>query len=441
MTTTRGVPLAPYQGPRLTVRWITKQVDTILSTHEACGDIARISFGRNRSGVLTRSADDIRQLFGAPPEVVPSATGGSPIAPLVGTHSLLTLNGPAHLRHRKLLLPPFHGDRMRAYADDIAQLARDEVAGWREGEERALHPAMQSITLEVILRIVFGVDDAARQDELRQAIVELLSLTDRPLLMLPTYWFAVRQQRLVGPVRRIAQELDRIIYREIALRRQASDLEGRTDVLSMLLLARDEEGSPMSDQELRDELITILLAGHETTASGLAWAFERLVRTPEAMAMAQAAAVDDDAAALDAVFHETLRLRPVVPVVARVIQEPMELSGYELDANEIVVISILGAGLNPARFDDPLAFRPERFLGTRPDPATWVPFGGGVRRCIGAAFAQLEARIVLREVLRHAELVADRAADEDRKRRNVTTVPARGATVRIAQLRPPLQAK
>lgn len=437
MTTASTLPQAPYAGTRLTVRWITKQVDTILSTHEQCGDIARITFGRGRSGVLTRSADDIKHLFGAPPEVVPSATGGSPIAPLVGTHSLLTLNGSAHLRHRRLLLPPFHGDRMRAYADDIAALAREEIASWEEQEVRALHPAMQSITLEVILRIVFGVDDAARQDELRTAIVDLLSLTDRPLLMLPTFWFAVRQQRLVGPVRRIAAELDRIIYREIAMRRKATDLEDRADVLSMLLLARDEEGNPMGDQELRDELITILLAGHETTASGLAWAFERLVRTPEAMAMATAAAAEDDAAALDAVFHETLRLRPVVPVVARVIQEPMVLSGHEIRAQEIVVISILGAGLNPERFEDPLAFRPERFIGARPDPATWVPFGGGVRRCIGAAFAQLEARVVLREVLRHAQLAAVDPADEARKRRNVTTVPGRGATVRITALQTP----
>lgn len=440
MTQTHTPPVGPYAGSRLTLRWITRQVDTILATHEQCGDLARITFAGGRSGILTRSADDIRAIFGAPPELVPSATSGSPIAPLVGTTSLLTLNGPEHLRHRKLLLPPFHGDRMRSYADDIAALARDEISQWHTGDVRKLHPAMQSITLEVILRIVFGVDDAARQDELRRAIVRLLELTERPLLMLPTFWFAVRQQRLVGPVRRIAQELDRIIYREIALRRKARDLDGRTDVLSMLMLARDDAGEPMSDQELRDELITILLAGHETTASALAWAFERLVRTPSAMALARRAADDDDAATLDAVFHETLRLRPIVPVVARVLREPMVLSGYEIPADTIVVVSILGAGQHPDRFEDPLAFRPERFIGQRPDAAAWVPFGGGVRRCVGAAFAQLEARIVLREVLQRVELAAVRPADEERKRRNVTTVPGNGATVRITELRPPLPA-
>jgi cytochrome P450 len=417
------------------MRWLTVQVPTILGIHDRLGDIATIRFAGGRGGVITRSPEDIKALFTASPELVPTATANSPIGPFVGRSSLLTLNGPEHLRHRKLLLPPFHGDRMRGYADDIASIATEEIDRWRVGEQRPLQPAMQSITLEVILRIVFGVDDAARQDQLRRAIVQLLGLTERPALLIPTFFAAVRRGVLIGPVKRYAEEVDQLIYREIELRRGASDLEQRTDVLSMLLTARDEDGNPMTAQELRDELVTVLFAGHETTASALAWTFERLVRTPAAMDLATDAACGEDPdGVLDAVFQESLRLRPVVPVTARALREPFVLSGYEIPAGTLVVISIVGVNQHPDRFDDPAVFRPERFVGEKPDTYAWIPFGGGVRRCIGAAFAQLEGRIVLREVLRRATLTAVDPADERRKRRNVTTVPGNGALVRIASL-------
>jgi len=241
---------------------------------------------------------------------------------------------------------------------------------------------------------------------------------------------------LIGPVKRYAETVDQLIYEEIALRRTAGDLEQRTDVLSMLLTARDEDGNPMTDQELRDELVTVLFAGHETTASALAWTFERLVRTPAAMRLAvDAARGDDPDQVLDAVFQESLRLRPVVPVTARLLREDFTLSGYVIPRGTLAIISIVGACQHPDRFDDPTAFRPERFIGEKPDAYAWIPFGGGVRRCIGAAFAQLEGRMVLREVLRRATLEAVDPSDEPRKRRNVTTVPGRGAHVRIAALR------
>ncbi|MBO9534171.1 MAG: cytochrome P450 [Solirubrobacteraceae bacterium] len=428
-------PLAGQSGAAMTFRWITNQVPTILGIHERHGDIASIRFANGRGGVLTRSPDDIKQLFTAPPELVPTSTANSPIGPFVGESSLLTLNGSQHLRHRKLLLPPFHGDRMRGYADDIATIANTEIDRWQAGELRKLQPGMQSVTLEVILRIVFGVDDAARHEALRRAIVQLLGLTERPALLLPTFIAAVRWGKLIGPVKRYAAQVDELIHREIELRRSATDLEQRHDVLSMLLTARDEDGEPMSDQELRDELVTILFAGHETTASALAWSFERLVRTPAAMDLAtEAARGSDPDGVLDAVFQETLRNRPVVPVTARLLKRPFTLSGYELPKNTLTVISILGVNHHPARFDDPHLFRPERFIGEKPDAYAWIPFGGGVRRCIGAAFAQLEGRIVLREVLRRATLEAVHPADEVRKRRNVTTVPGGGALVRLARL-------
>ncbi|MEH3055176.1 MAG: cytochrome P450, partial [Patulibacter minatonensis] len=350
--------------------------------------------------------------------------------------SLLTLNGPEHLRHRRLLLPPFHGDRMRGYADDIAAIAGAEIDRWHAGQELRLQPSMQTITLDVILQIVFGVDDATRHDELRRAIVQLLGLTERPLLLIPTFFAAVRRGTLIGPVKRYAAEVDRLIHREIGLRRASGDLESRTDVLSMLLTARDEDGEPMTDGELRDELVTVLFAGHETTASALAWTFERLVRTPAAMGLAvDAARGDDSDGVLDAVFQESLRLRPVVPVTARLLRDDFVLSGYRIPRDKLAIISIVGVGQHPERFSDPSVFRPERYVGAKPDAYAWIPFGGGVRRCIGAAFAQLEGRMVLREVLRRATLSAVDPADEVRKRRNVTTVPGNGALVRIDALR------
>lgn len=428
-------PLAGSHGMAMTLRWLTVQVPTILDLHERLGDIATVPFAFGRGAVITRSPDDIKTLFTAPPEHVPTATANSPIGQFVGPSSLLTLNGAPHLRHRKLLLPPFHGDRMRGYADDIAAIANEEIDRWRAGETRPLQPAMQHITLEVILRIVFGVDDAARQDELRRAIVQLLGLTERPALLIPTFLVALRRGRMIGPVKRYAEEVDRLIHREIAMRRATADLAGRTDVLSMLLTARDEDGQPMTDRELRDELVTILFAGHETTASALAWTFERLVRTRDAMALAtEAARGDDPDGVLDATFQESLRLRPVVPVTARLLRDDFELSGYTIPKGTLTIISIVGVCQHPERFDDPAAFRPERFIGQRPDAYALIPFGGGVRRCIGAAFAQLEGRIVLREVLRRATLEAVHASDERRKRRNVTTVPSRGALVRIRTL-------
>ncbi len=429
-------PALPIPGHQMTKRWILDQSSTITEIHDTFGDIATVNFLAGRGGVLTRAPADIEKIFKAPPEHVPTAAGGSPIGPFVGEHSLLTLNGKRHLRHRKLLLPPFHGDRMRGYATDIQDIAAAEIATWNPGTTMPLQPHMQAITLEVILRIVFGVDDVARQDQLRTAIVKLLSYTENKWLMGPTFIAAVRAGRLIGPVARVAKEVDRLIYAEIAQRRRAADLATRSDVLSMLLTAVDEDGEPMSEQELRDELVTLLFAGHETTASALSWTFERLVRNPEAMAAAITAAEGDDPdGVLDATFQETLRLRPVVPVTARILKAPMELSGYAMRPDDLVIISILGACRHPDRYERPNEFDPTRYLnGAKQDPFAWIPFGGGVRRCIGAAFANLEGRMVMREVLRRTKLEAVDLADEGLRRRNVTIVPSKGALVNVIRV-------
>ncbi|MDQ8043787.1 MAG: cytochrome P450 [Patulibacter sp.] len=430
------VPPSPQRsGWKTTRRWIAAQADAILDLHGQFGDIATVAFAGGRGGVITRSADDVKKLFTADPADVPVATAGSPIGPFVGEHSLLTLNGRRHLRQRRLLLPPFHGDRMRGYAADIQDIAGAVVDEWQAGTTIKLQPQMQAITLEVILRIVFGVSDGARHDELKAAIIKLLALTENRWVMLPTFILATRAGRLFGPVAQVSKEVDRLIYRELDSRREAPDLERRTDILSMLLTARDEDGEPMSQQELRDELVTLLFAGHETTASQLSWTFERLVRHPEAMAAAvEAAKHGDPDGVIDATFQEALRLRPVVPVTARMVQRPFELSGYTIPAEKLVIVSILGLNRHPDRYERPEEFDPTRYAGGKMDTYTWIPFGGGVRRCIGAAFAMLEGREVLREVLRRTTLEAVHVPDERMKRRNVTMVPSEGALVNVIRV-------
>lgn len=411
-----------------TARWIFRPTLLLDRAQRECGDVFTLRFYPGRRFTLTCDPADVRRLFTAPPDEVPTATGNSPIGPLVGEHSLLTLNGPEHLRQRKLLLPSFHGDRLRAYADIVDEAANAQVDTWREGEVMRLQPHMSAITLEVILRAVFGVEDAARQTALRTAIEELLLLTASPRAILSAI-ATVRTGRLVGPIRRRAAAMDALLYEEIAAHRAQGGLEDRDDILSLMMCARDEDGRPMTDVELRDELVTLLLAGHETTATALSWAVERLLRTPHALARLIDELEED--AYLDAVIHETLRSRPVVPIVGRMVQAPLAFGAYELPAGSFAGASLYGTNHNPKVYDDPRAFRPERFLDRKPDTYAWIPFGGGVRRCIGAAFAQTEMRIVLRAVLRRARLEAVDPAPERVRRRNITFVPQHGTTVRV----------
>ncbi len=344
----------------------------------------------------------------------------------LGQHSLLTLDEDAHMSQRKLLLPPFHGERVRRHVELMAESTAREVATWPLGKPFALRPCMQRITLDVILRAVFGVHEGERMDRFREAIPKIADATGA-LDFLPIF------QRELGPwspavrFKRALEAVDVLIYEEIALRRAEPDAEQRDDVLSLLLSARHDDGSPMSDVELRDELMTLLTAGHETTATGLSWAFERLTRTPRVLERLTGD-LDDDAY-LDAVVKETLRTRPVVMDVARLLKHDTEIGGYELPAGTIVLAAIAAMHARPQAYPDWEQFRPERFLDQDAQPYTWIPFGGGVRRCIGAIFAQTEMKVVLREVLRHVRLRADRPRPERPAIKHVTVVPARGARV------------
>jgi cytochrome P450 len=387
--------------------------------------------------VLVSDPEAVKTVFTAPPDVAPSAASTSPVAPVVGQSSVLVLTGPEHMRQRKLLLPPFHGERMREYEDVIVEATRRDMAGWRLGTPMRFQERTRAITLEVILRAVFGVE-AVRMGPLKAAIAELLA----PMNAVAVLRVALRRSSLERPTGAIGRGLDRldaVIHEEIGRRRMQEDLAERTDILSLLMQARDEDGQAMTDGELRDELVTLLLAGHETTATSVAWAVERLVRHPDKLArlVAEIDAEEDGGGGeyMTAVVNETLRVRPVVPIVARMLKEDLQVGAYRLPEGTRVVPSIYLTNRNPRVYESPEEFRPERFLDSGPETFSWIPFGGGIRRCIGASFALLEMKLILRTVLSELEpSVPARGGrlwrrGEWNRRRAITLVPAAGARV------------
>jgi cytochrome P450 len=398
-------------------------------------DLGR-TFGARLMGpgdvVFVSDPESLKRLFSA--DRVNTIAPGRNIVlrPLLGSQSLLLQEGAEHLKRRKVMLPPFHGDRMRAYEQTIAEVTADEIAAWPLGTEFAIHPSMQAITLEVIMRAVFGVSDEARRDELRECLVAVLAESASPAaigLVLPG---TSRLPRYRDFARR-ASRTDELLATEIAERRRDPGLGEREDILSMLIAAEFEDGSQMDDRELRDQLMTLLLAGHETTATGLAWTFDLLLHSPPALERLLSELEEGKSEYLDAVITESLRLRPVVPFTGRLLQEPAELGGFDLDAGTVVLAAIYIAHTDSATYAEPFAFRPERFLDEGPDTYSWVPFGGGTRRCIGAAFAQLEMRVALRTILESVRLAAADPKPERMTRRNVTLSPRGGVRAIIEQ--------
>ena len=351
---------------------------------------------------------------------------------------MLVLDGPEHLRQRKLLLPPFQGSHVKAFREVIRGVAEAEVGRWRLGDEFPMRERMRALTFEVICRAVFGVTEPARVDRLRSALLRVVDLG--AFMLVPE---RLRQFRIgrFGPgaffERRIAAA-DALLYEEIARRRTEADLQDRTDVLSLLLRARDEEGRPMSDVELRDELFTMLAAGHETTATGLAFAFELLLRNPEALARLRDELGSGDDAYLDAVCTETLRVRPVIDAAERTLTRPRVIGGYELPAGIRVYPGIALVHHRPDLYPEPERFRPERFLDGRVESYAWLPFGGGIRRCIGAALAQAEMAEVIRVVCERVELEAVRPQPDPIVLRNITLAPKHGAEVRVTRILAPV---
>ncbi|MCD4533368.1 cytochrome P450 [Nocardioides sp. cx-169] len=386
--------------------------------------------------VLFTRPEHIREIFAADPEVFHAGKGNAILGPVMGRHSLLLQDSLEHQRARRLLMPAFHGQALREYRTLVGELARAEVAGWRDGAELRSLDRMNALTLEVILRVVFGVTDEERLARLRPCVNATVDIS--PAILLG--WGYPRLQRY-GPWKRTVDNqyaLDRLMYAEIRERRLAPDLAERTDVLSRLIVAgADEAGAPsdrLSDTELRDQLVTLLLAGHETTATALSWALYEVGRDPTLLARTQAAADAADAdgdAWLEAVLKESMRLHPVIPMVVRTLMRPATIGGLELPAGTTVGPSIIVSHQRSEAFGDPEAFRPDRFVGANPPPHTWIPFGGGARRCIGAGFSLMEGVAVLREVF-SAYAVEALGSDEPRVR-NITSVPRRGAPIRVTR--------
>jgi cytochrome P450 len=397
------------------------------------GDVVTMGTLFDSKFVMVFDPEVVKQVFRGPPEQLRAGEANAPLGPVLGQRSVLLLDGAEHLRQRRLMLPSFHGERMREYEEVMTRAADREIDSWPVGETFTLLRSMQSLTLDVIMHAVFGVEEGPRQEELKRRVRTMLDpVGNRAVILLMV--LTAGRIGIGGRMERFERQrraVDEMIYAEIARRRGADDLAERTDVLSMLLLARDEDGEAMTDRELRDELVTLLVAGHETTATGLAWAFELMLRNPATLERARGAVADGDTTYLDAVVKETLRRRTVVPGVGRVVRgEPFQLNGWVIPPGIEINPSIAGIHRRPDSYPDPDAFRPERFLGDDPpDTYTWIPFGGGTRRCLGASFATFEMRVVISRVLERTQL-APVGRPESGVRKGVTIVPRRGVRVR-----------
>ena len=385
--------------------------------------------------------DDIKRVFTADTNVLRFGAALVKTAPhplLLGPTGLTTVDGPEHARKRRMQLPAFHRKVLAGYEEVMQRKTEEALAGWVFDRPTRAHDFMQEISLEIIIAAVFGMTEPARVKRLRAATLALMREASSRRFLLQTIIATARQNGWDGPfprIRRAVAAIDAVVLEEVNERKRAGELE-RDDVLGMLLRAPDDHGSPMPDNELCDAMRTLLIAGHETTASTLAWILERAVRHPDVVARLNSAALDGDDDYIDAVIQEGMRLRPVFPMTTRLATEPFELPGLTIPADTMVIPYITLVHRRADLYPDPLTFRPERFLDTRAGIFTWIPFGGGARRCIGATFALIEARIVLRTMLRHAELLPTRERSERIGRRNVTIVPARGARITLKKLPP-----
>jgi cytochrome P450 family 135 len=424
-------PIPGPTSPRAvqTVRWLVRPWAMMEELHRRHGDMFTVQIANEGTWVFLAHPDAVKQVFTGDPRLLHAGEANRILLPLLGHHSVLLLDDEAHMRQRKLMLPPFHGERMRRYEEVMAEAASEEIERWPLGEPHAVREATQRITLEVIMRTVFGVQDESRRARLIAILGHVLEWGGDPKRMALLAVLGPRNAASSRVFRSVREPADQLIYQEIRERRHAPDLGDREDVLSMLLTARHEDGNPMSDEELRDELMTLLVAGHETTASSLAWAVERLVRHPKALARLREEARAGGSDFADAVCKETLRLRPILSLVVRRLKEPMEIGGRLLPAGVTVAPCIYLVHRRADVYSDPLVFRPERFLESSAGTYTWFPFGGGVRRCLGASFALMEMRIVLQELVARLDLRAADPRPERFVRRAITNAPRRGGEV------------
>jgi cytochrome P450 len=379
--------------------------------------------------VMISDPEEIKQIFTAPPDVLHPGEGARILEPVVGRNSVILLDEKPHMEQRKLLLPAFHGDKMNALRDLMAELAEHEVESWPAGEPVELHPRFQALTLDIILRSVFGIETGSRLETLRRQMTQILEFGTSIVSVNPRFQRTFFGRGPYARLLEVQKQADELVYAQIDERRASGQLGN--DVLSMLLEARHEDGSEMSREEIRDELMTALVAGHETTASALGFAFDRLARHPHALRRLHEeldSGNGDDY--LTAVIYETLRMRPVLPQAEpRLVKKPVTIGEWHYEPGVVLAASGWLVHHDPDIYPEPFAFRPERFLDERPTTYGWVPFGGGVRRCLGAAFAEFEMRVVLTELLRRRELQRVSPHAERVTRRNVTFSPREGTRV------------
>ncbi|MGE0679803.1 MAG: cytochrome P450 [Candidatus Binatia bacterium] len=443
MTTTPSGPRLPAALQLLS--WLYRPIPFMEQCARRYGDCFTLRFPANPPLVFFSSPEAVKDIFTGDPEKLPAGRTRAIVQPLVGQHSVLVLDGARHAQQRKLLMPPFHGERMQAYSAIMADITNQTIARWPIGRPFPIQAEMQEITLNVILRTVFGIDEGAEFTHLRALLIELLSLATKPLNLIP--WFP----RLLGPftnrkrLTHLIKEVDIALYDAIT-RRRTIGTAGRVDILSMLIEARDEQGQPLTDNELRDELITMLVAGHETTATSLAWTFHHILRQPEIVEKLKAELhqiVGEGPVEpqhlhkldyLDATIKEAQRLTPIVPVVGRYVREPVRIGGRDLPADVVATSCIYLTHHRPDIWPNPNRFDPDRFLTKRPSPYEFFPFGGGNRFCLGAAFATYEMKIVLTQVLSRVTLRAAPGRAVRVVRRGVTFAPSAGMPVVIERL-------
>jgi cytochrome P450 len=429
-----GLPPGPsYPAALQAVGFWTRPFAFLRQCRERYGKRFTIKLPGSPPFVMLTDPAEVKEVFTAPPDVLRPGQGARVLEPVVGTNSVILLDEAAHMSQRKLMLPAFHGERMERLAGLMEEVTVEELAALPRDVPVELHPRMQDLTLKIVLRAVFGLEPGPRFEALRRRLQEMLVFGDRPISLMPPPKDSVAAKILerVGPFARFVRtqaEVDELLFELIAERRAEHEGAERSDVLSMLVEARHEDGSPMSEQEIRDELLTLLVAGHETTATTLAWAFERLTREPRVLARLIEEVGGDDDAYVTATIQETLRTRPVLPNAApRLVAKPIEVGGWSYPVGCSLVLNGYLIHHDPEIYPEPDAFQPERFLDEPPGTYTWIPFGGGRRRCLGASFAMLEMKIVLSAALRALTLHPGEGAEVAR-RRNITVRPSAGAT-------------
>ncbi len=458
--------MPPALGPaRLvqTLKFGIRPLSFMLAPSQRFGDVWQLSLlSRDEPMAVTCHPDHVQSLFKAKPEDAPSLTGESPLRPILGPNSVLTMVGERHMRERKLLLPPFHGDAVKRYVEMISETIEREISRWPVGRPFALAPRMQAVTLDVIMAGVFGIQGrpapGTPEQRIRDTIRRLQRLSTRPAWQLVEL-FNLGRAEPRGPMRIVLGRLDRELYPAIQERRAAGPT-GDGSILSLLLEARDEDGQPLSDQHVRDELVSMVLAGHETTANSLAWTFERLVRNPEPYARLRELIRSSDReqadAYVEATIYEGMRVRPVIPMIVRLVKRRWRLGPFVVPAGTPVAVSIVALHHRADVYPEPYRFRPERFLehkqqddpgadlsseaGRRavrkPGTYTWISFGGGIRRCLGSSLAMAEQRVVLAAIARQTDLEPADPAPEAARQRNVTMIPGSGGRVVARSVRP-----